>query len=198
MSVSNQSRKPPDCSASPERPEVAGPLRPAQLFATLAKHHVRYVVIGGLAAVLHGSPTVTADADICADRSPDNLNRLARALRALHARVRTTSEPDGVAFAPDGPLLGRMRVLNLSTDLGDLDLTLEPAGFAGYAELVEHATEVSIGGTAVSVASLDDVIRSKEIADRPKDRATLPILYALRDEIRQGAGEQPPDLDEGG
>ncbi len=148
---------------------------------------MRYVVIGGLAAVLHGSPTVTADADICADRSPENLQRLSTALRDLHARARSAADPDGVPFKPDAALLGRMKVLNLTTDLGDLDLAFEPAAFAGYDELARDAVTVSVAGVAVAVASLDDVIRSKEAADRPKDHATLPVLYGLRDEIAESA-----------
>jgi hypothetical protein len=167
---------------------VAEPLQPAAIFAMLAEHHVRYVLIGGLAAVLHGSPTVTTDADICADRSPDNLRRLSTALEEIHARIRSASEPEGVAFRPDAVLLGRMKVLNLSTDLGDLDLTFEPAAFDGYDELAKNAVTVSVSGADVTVASLDDVIRSKEAADRPKDRAVLPVLYALRDEIAQAEG----------
>lgn len=159
------------------------PLRPAEIFGALAEQHVRYVLIGGLAAVLHGSPTVTADADICAERTADNLRRLSRALQELHARIRSSAEPEGAPFKPDAALLGRMTVVNLSTDFGDLDLTFEPAAFSGYEEVAEHAVAVSVAGTVVAVAALDDVIRSKEAADRPKDRATLPVLYALRDEI---------------
>jgi hypothetical protein len=126
---------------------------------------------------------VTADADICAERTADNLRRLSRALQELHARIRSSAEPEGAPFKPDAALLGRMTVVNLSTDFGDLDLTFEPAAFSGYEEVAEHAVAVSVAGTVVAVASLDDVIRSKEAADRPKDRATLPVLYALRDEI---------------
>ena len=177
---------------------MAHPLRPTEIFATLAEHRVRYVVIGGLAAVLHGSPTVTADADICADRSPENLQRLSAALRDLHARIRSVSEPDGVPFKPDVALLGRMKVLNLSTDLGDLDLAFEPAAFTGYEELVQHAVTVSVAGVAVAVASLDDVIRSKEVADRPKDHATLPVLYGLRDEIAESARRPGPSRNDSG
>ena len=175
---------------------MAHPLRPAEIFATLAEHRVRYVVIGGLAAVLHGSPTVTADADICADRSPENLQHLSAALRDLHARIRSVSEPDGVPFKPDAALLARLKVLNLSTDLGDLDLAFEPAAFAGYEELAQNAVTVSVAGTAVAVASLDDVIRSKEVADRPKDHATLPVLYGLRDEIAESARRTGPSRDD--
>jgi hypothetical protein len=162
---------------------VAGPLRPKEIIATLAEYRVAYVMIGGLAAVLHGSPTVTSDADICPDRSLRNLERLAHALQAMHARIRTHADPDGVEFACDAATLSRMKMVNLTTDFGDFDLSFEPAGFSGYEELLANAVEVPVAGTVATVASLDDVIRSKEIANRDKDRATLPVLYALQDEI---------------
>jgi hypothetical protein len=162
---------------------MARPLRPRELFATLAAHRVDYVVIGGLAAVLHGSAMVTVDADICPDPAPDNLQRLCDALREMHARIRTPDDDDGVEFRCEPLLLTKMRMLNMVTDFGDFDLSFTPAAFDGYSDLVEHAVEVSVGGAAVMVAALDDVIRSKETADRPKDHAALPQLYALRDEI---------------
>jgi hypothetical protein len=162
---------------------VAKPLKARQLLATLEGHRVDYVVIGGLAAVLHGSPTVTGDADICPQRSNTNLARIADALREMHAKVRTAAEPDGLDFACDAAFLSRMKMVDLTTDFGDFDLAFEPAGFAGYEELVERAVTVPIGGANVKIASLADVIRSKETANRPTDQATLPILYALQDEI---------------
>jgi hypothetical protein len=167
---------------------MAKPLKARELLATLEQHDVDYVIIGGLAAVLHGSPTITGDADICPERSNANLVRLAGALREMHARIRTSAEPDGVEFACDAAFLGRMKMVNLTTDYGDFDLSFEPAGFKGYEELVDHAASVPIGPVTVLVASLADVIRSKETADRPKDRATLPILYALQDEIAKREG----------
>jgi hypothetical protein len=165
---------------------VAKPLRPREIVATLAAHRVRYVMIGGLAAVLHGSPTVTADADICPDRSPSNLQRLVAALEEMHARIRTADEPDGLELPFDAAFLSRMKMVDLTTDFGDFDLSFEPAGFTGYDDLVERAVDVPIGGSAAKVAALSDVIHSKEVANRDKDRATLPILYALQDEIAKG------------
>jgi hypothetical protein len=91
-----------------------------------------------------------------------------------------------------------MKVLNLSTDLVDLDLTFEPAASAGYEELAQNAVIVSVAGMAVAVASLDDVIRSKEVADRPKDHATLPVLYGLRDEIAESARRTGPSRNDSG
>lgn len=80
-------------------------------------------------------------------------------------------------------LLLELQTLNLQTDFGDFDLSFRPAAFDGFDELAVNAVDVPISRVAVPVASLDDVIRSKETADRAKDRAALPQLYALRDEI---------------
>jgi hypothetical protein len=149
----------------------------------LARHHVDYVLIGGLAATLHGSSALTNDADICPDPSPENLERLAAALREMEARIRSDREPEGVPLSADADFLRRMGFLNLTTRFGDFDIAFQPAGNQGYDELARRATEIAVDGTVVPVASLADIIRSKETANRPKDRATLPILYALQDEI---------------
>lgn len=147
-------------------------------------HGVEFVVIGGFAAVLHGSALITFDADISPDPDPENLRRLCIALRELGARLRTPRDPDGVEFTCDEHLLLQMQMLNLVTDHGDFDLSFRPAAFPnGYSDLIAHAESVDIGGFAVQVASLGDIIESKEAASRPKDLAALPQLYALRDEI---------------
>ena len=158
------------------------------MFAVLGDHDVAYVVIGGLAAVLHGSPTRTGDADICADRQPENLRRLAGALRDLEARIRVDAAPRGFAFACDEHFLASMAMVNLITPYGALDISFQPAGTAGYDDPIRNATELEIEGTRVPVASLTDVIRSKEAADRPKDHQTLSTLRALRDEIAKREG----------
>ena len=68
----------------------------------------------------------------------------------------------------------------LVTDLGNLDLLGEMSGVGGYRQIVNDAKLIRLGDFACHVASLDTIIRSKEAADRPKDRATLPELKALR------------------
>jgi len=85
------------------------------------------VLIGGFAAAIHGSPLPTSDIDIVPARDDDNLERLARALRRLHAQLRTETGPVNVRI--DGPFLRAMPfMLNLTTDFGDIDLTFVPAG----------------------------------------------------------------------
>lgn len=166
-------------SASLRVPEA---FQPQEVFDALARHHVDYVLIGGLAATLHGSSALTNDADICPDPSPENLERLAAAVREMKARIRSDREPDGVPVSVDADLLRRMSVVNLTTRFGDFDIAFHP-GNQGYDDLVRRATDFVIDRTIIPVASLADIIRSKEAANRPKDRATLPILYALQDEI---------------
>ena len=134
-------------------------------------------------ASLHGSPATTNDADICPQRGHANLARLSHALVELDARVRTEVEPDGLEFDRSASFLTTISMLNMTTMAGDLDLAFEPAGVGGYDELVGRAVEVDLGDFTVLMASLDDVIHSKEAADRPRDRAALPVLKALRDEL---------------
>jgi hypothetical protein len=162
------------------------PLQPEAIVRTLAKHKVDYVLIGGLAAVLHGSPAMTNDADICPEPSLDNLRRLAAALRDMKARIRSEEVPDGLKFAVDEHFLSKMPMVNCTTRYGDFDIASHPTGFnGGYAELAAHAVEFDVDGTRVKVAALADIIRTKETANRAKDHATLPLLYALQDELAQ-------------
>jgi hypothetical protein len=153
--------------------------RPELVLGVLARHGVRSVLIGGFAGVIHGSPYVTTDVDVVPDRRPANLERLSAALTELHARVWTPSEPDGVAFDHDAASLASVVVWNLVTEFGRLDITFEPSGTAGYPDIARDAAHLVILGVEVDVASLADVIRSKEAADREKDRLVLPVLRRL-------------------
>jgi hypothetical protein len=157
-------------------------LRPQEIFATLERHEVRYVLVGGVAAILHGAPHVTTDVDVVPEEGRDNLERLSAALRELNARIRIAGEPQGVPFDHSGETLSRVRIWNLMTDHGDLDITFVPSGTRGYDDLIRDARRISVRGIAVPVASLADVIRSKEAAGREKDRPVLPVLRRLLEE----------------
>jgi hypothetical protein len=153
---------------------------PQALLQVLHRHGVRYVLIGGLAAALRGSATPTFDVDITPDANATNLARLSQALAELDARIRVDGIPDGLPFAHDAASLASMKMLNLVTRLGDLDVALDPAGVGGYAHWEANADSVTVLGIPVQVGSLDDIIRSKEAANRGKDRLQLPLLRALR------------------
>jgi hypothetical protein len=151
----------------------------AQLLDVLNRHQVAYVLIGGLAAVYHGSPFPTEDADITPRSDRANLERLAAALVELDARIRTDSEPAGLQFTCDADSLAACKTVNLTTTAGDLDLTFKPAGTAGYDDLRRDATRADLYGVTVQIASLADVIRSKQAANRPKDQRVLPTLREI-------------------
>ena len=152
----------------------------------LNEENVDYVVLGGFAAILRGSPITTRDLDVIPDRARENLDRLGRALTRMNAMIRIAGDP--VPTKIDGPFLANMpHMLNLVTDFGDLDITFTPAGRAGdFAGWSSSATsEVIDEGLVVSVASLDDIIDSKQTANRAKDHVALPYLESLRDELRR-------------
>ena len=136
----------------------------------LAQHHVRYVLVGAVAARLQGFPRLTADADITPARDHENLKRLATALRALDARVYTESVPEGLAFDCSAKSLGRSEFWNLVTAAGRLDVIFEPAGTRGFDDLSREAIAFDVFGVRVNAASLADIVRSKVASDRPQDR----------------------------
>jgi hypothetical protein len=156
------------------------PFDPERLIRTLRKHRVEFVLIGALAARLYGFPRLTADADITPEDSPKNLERLASALNELDAKIYTETVPEGLVFDCSAAMLSRARMWNLITLAGRLDLAFEPSGTNGYADLSEHADQFEAFGVKFLVASLDDIIRSKESAGRPKDREDVAILKAMK------------------
>lgn len=165
---------------------------PRLVCAALADEGVRFVLIGGFAATIHGSPLPTSDVDVVPARDDENLERLARALVRLHARLRTEAGPVDVRI--DAGFLRAMPfMLNLVTDNGDVDLTFSPAGrHDGFDGWDEGALDVKIGpGLVVRIASLDDIIESKRVAGRPKDVHALPYLESLRDEITSQREDRP-------
>jgi hypothetical protein len=159
---------------------------PEAILATLERHSVRYVLIGGLAATLYGSPHVTTDVDITPSADADNLALLADALVDLDANLRVENEPDGVPFDRSAEALAGATTWNLVTRHGALDLTLAPSGTTGFDDLRRDAVEIIIRETRVVVASLADIIRSKEAANREKDRLTLPTLRRILEEESNG------------
>lgn len=161
---------------------------PIQICKILNEEKVEYVVLGGFAAIIHGSPLPTKDIDILPSRVQSNLDNLGRALTRMNAKIRISGEP--IATKIDGPFLANMpHMLNLVTDFGELDLTFTPAGrTGGYDGWKSGATLELIGeDLTVVVASLDDIIDSKKSANRAKDQMALPYLESLRDELRRKA-----------
>ena len=167
------------------KPANVADFEPGQILRALEAHHVRYVVIGAIAAVAAGAPILTTDLDVTPARSPENLERLALALRDLDAKLRTPTDPEGVPFPIAAEMLATADSWTLCTRSGDLDIMFSPAGTQGYDDLRRGARRERIAGVSVPVAALADVIRSKEAANREKDSMQLPILRRTLETIRE-------------
>lgn len=166
-------------------------LQPREVFRVLGAHGVKYVVIGNLGGTLYGSPLVTNDIDVCPSKDDQNLAALAGALLQMDARIRTPDAPDGIPFACDATFLRQMQMVNLTTRFGDVDVSFQPSGTRGYDDLRLRAVRIDLqDGISTSIASLEDIIRSKEAANREKDRLALPTLRLLLQKIRER--ERPP------
>jgi len=151
--------------------------RPAPKFKdaldALARHRVDFIVVGGVAAVLAGAPISTFDLDIVPSRTEENLGRLVAALSELDARYRDLSgrilRPEITGLAGPGHHL-------LLTTCGPVDVLGTIGSGDGYEQLLADVVERQIGGHLVRTLGLASLIRSKEAANREKDRAVLAIL----------------------
>ncbi len=159
-------------------------VEPRRLLETLHRNGVEFVVVGAVAAIVQGYPLPTEDLDVTPAYHAENLERLTIALRELEARLRVPDEPTGLEFPVDSRMLAQADVWTFTTRYGDLDLVFTPAGTRGYPDLRRDAVEIDLG-VPVLVASLRDVIRSKEAAGRPKDLAQLPALRQTLEVIRE-------------
>ena len=162
-------------------PAVAGaaPFDPERIVSVLARHGVRYLLIGALAARLQGFPRLTADADITPARDAGNLEKLAAALRELGARVYTESVPGGLPFDIGAPALARAEMWNLVTSAGRLGIAFQPAGTEGYEDLKRAALRYDVFGVELHAAALRDIVRSKKAAGRPQDLQDVAVMLEM-------------------
>jgi hypothetical protein len=152
----------------------------AALLETLGRQGVRFIVVGGAAAIAHGSTRLTQDLDIVYDRSGDNLVRLAAALGSHTPYLRGTAP--GLPFIWDRQTLARGLNFTLVTSIGDIDLFGEIPGGGCYADLVAEAIQLEVFGTRCLCLSVGQLIRAKRASGRPKDLEALAELEAIEEE----------------
>ena len=148
----------------------------------LHRSGVEFIVIGGVAATIHGSARVTQDLDIVYARTPETFARLAAAL-APHAPY-LRGAPPGLPFRWDAETIRRGLNFTLTTTLGDVGLLGEIVGGGGYADLLPHSQIVKVSGLDYRCLSLARLIHVKRAAGRPKDLEAIAELEALREERR--------------
>ena len=152
----------------------------ASLLAGLSKHEVSFVVVGGAAAIVHGSARLTLDLDIVYQRSPENLDRMVEALSQINPYPR--GAPPGLPFLWDRITLERGLNFTFVTSLGWIDILGEIPGGGTYEQLLPDAKKVDLFGTECFCLSLEQLIRAKRAAGRPKDFEALAELEAIREE----------------
>jgi hypothetical protein len=156
------------------------PFDPLGAFECLIAHQVDFVLIGGIAARLWGSPTVTGDLDICHSKAPQNIGKLVEALHVMEARMRGA---EGVDFPMTASFLLSSDNFTFTTIYGALDCLAHPAGVDGFGELAQHAEPMDLGSIQILVASLQDIMVMKKASGRRKDLIELEVLGALQEEL---------------
>jgi predicted nucleotidyltransferase len=156
------------------------PNRFKSLLEVLAQADVQFILIGGVAANLHGSARATFDIDIVYARSRENFAAIALALAPLAPYLR--GAPPGLPFRLDEKTLAHGLNFTLTTALGDLDLLGEVAGGGTYENLLTKSMWTKIDGLSIRCATLDQLIFLKNAAGRPKDFESVAELRAIKEE----------------
>lgn len=156
------------------------------VITALTRAGVRFVVVGGVAAGIHGSARATFDLDICYDPAPDNTERLARVLLKWHAYLRGV-EP-GLPFIMDARAFRITPVMTLTTDLGPLDVMDRVLGVGEFDAVLDNSVDVEAVGVRFHALALPALVRAKRAVRRPKDLDQLPELEALLARTRRGPG----------
>ena len=154
-----------------------------RLLPILARAGADFIVIGGVAATIHGSARATYDVDLLYSRNEENIQRLVNSL-ALH-KPYLREAPLGLPFAWDAKTIRNGLNFTLTTTLGDIDLLGEVAGGETYTDLLPHSFDVDAFGVRFKCLDLPTLIRIKEAADRPKDREAIAELRVLLEETEK-------------
>jgi hypothetical protein len=153
-----------------------------KLLPVLVVGDVEFILIGGVAGIVHGAARLTYDVDVVYARSSANLKRLARSLNPYTPYLR--GAPPGLPFTWDERTLRNGLNFTLTTKLGDLDLLGEVVGGGGYCDLLPHTFEVEAFGVKFRCVNLPTLIKLKRAAGRPKDLESLAELELLLKEQR--------------
>lgn len=154
-----------------------------KVLEALTQAGVEFVIVGGVSAVLQGVPVVTQDLDFCYRRTPENVRRLAAALRSFHPKLRGL--PEGVPNVVDDHTFQMGTNFTLDLEGEDLDLLAEMSGIGGYDDVAPTVIELEVEGHRVQVLPLERLIATKRAAGRAKDLAVLPLLEATLEAMRR-------------
>ncbi len=150
---------------------------------SLIEHNVEFVIVGGVAIIAHGIPYATFDLDFCYSRTAENLRKIVSALASFNPRLR--GFPEDLPFTWDERTLQNGTNFTLQTDIGDIDLLGEVAGVGSYLEAFVNSIVLKLFDDDVRVLSLEDLIKAKKAAGRPKDLFVLPQLETVQETLSE-------------
>ena len=156
------------------------PIQFEALLTALSDHGVRYIIVGGVAGVIHGAVRLTQDLDIVYERSPANIEKLVEALANHRPYIR--GAPPNLPFVWDRKTIQSGLNFTLTTDLGPIDLLGEMLGVGTFEDVLPHTEDVELFGHACRVIDLATLIRAKRAAGRPRDLEVIAELEALSEE----------------
>ncbi len=158
-----------------------------RLLNALASANVAFVMIGGVAATVHGSARLTSDLDVVYERSPENLRRVVDALTPLQPYLR--GAPPGLPFRFDAETLRRGLNFTLTTTAGPFDLLGDLTGIGDYYAVYEQSEDVPLFGRSYRCINLDALIISKRAAGRTKDFEAVAELEMIRQERQRASAD---------
>ncbi len=153
------------------------------LLRTLVDGGVDFVVIGGVAGAVHGSAQATYDLDVVYSRDQRNVERLVKAIAAIHPYLR--GAPPGLPFRWDVETVNAGLNFTLTTDQGSFDALGEVTGGGRYEDLLPHTIEIDVFGITCRCVTLRKLIQLKRAAGRPRDLNAIAELEALLEETER-------------
>jgi hypothetical protein len=149
-----------------------------ELLKFLVGSQIKFILVGGWAAIAQGSNYVTMDLDICYAREPTNIKKLVTLLKKINAKLRDV--PGDLPFQLDEKVFSLGMNFTFETNLGALDLWGELAGLGGYEETLKYSEAIDLYSLPIEILSLEGLVRAKKAAGRPKDLVHLKELEALQ------------------
>jgi predicted nucleotidyltransferase len=154
-----------------------------ELLPRLVRHDVRFILIGGGAAIAHGTARTTQDVDVVYSRDAENIARIVEAFADCEPYPR--GAPPGLPFQWERQTIELGFDFTLSTTLGDIDFFAEVPGGGNYEALLPFTEAIEVFGVSIRIVTLERLIQLKRAAGRPKDFEAIAELQALLEERRK-------------
>lgn len=171
--------------SSSEKPTA---LNLSAILEGLLEADIKFILVGGLAAVVQGAPVTTMDVGIVHKRSSENISRLIAFLKSIGATYR---RPDDKVIGPNERGISGMGHFLFTTRLGPLDVLAFIEQGKTYEDLLEHTVEIEFRGHIIRVLNLNALVELKKASRDPKDKQRLIVLEETLRQLNEEYGIDP-------